>query len=191
VKQDPSASGKLIVSGWVRGELARLLNELGGRHEKVMVAGVVLLDEDGFDVGTREQTQEMDPAAFGPMMLQGYNVMAGRALANVLKTVDAATRNPQHFTASIDDPAEKLQAMRNLYEAAIRQFLDGMFTYAGIAFQDQQLPGPSIAAGSQMLAAWLHVARARLKFLDKSPDPPEEAPEPQEPADDDRTDTKS
>lgn len=153
-----------MVPGWVRGEIAKLLNGMNGEHDGVMVAAVALLGPDGFDVQSCEQTNNFDPNEYGPVMLQGYTMLAAAALAKTLGTVHASTDHEHHFTNDIEDPEERLQALRNLYESAIRQFLDSMFTYAGAEFQQKHESDLSTAAGSQLVALWQRIATGTIQF---------------------------
>lgn len=177
-------SPKPACPGWMRGEVAKMLNQLDGTHDEVLVAAVAALGPEGFDVQHCEQSTNFDPNAYGPAMLEGFTMLAGTALAQVLGTVYAATQSEHHFTQDIEDPAERIQAMRNLYEQAIRDFLTSVFTYAGAQYQ--QAPGRqgnlSMAAGSQMVGLWHKVAEATITFHGpKEPQTPEHPDEPKPP----------
>lgn len=167
------SGSKLMCPNWVRSEVAKLLNSLDGRYDTVMVGAVALLGEDGFDYGCIEQSTHFDPQVFGPVMLEGYSLIAGAALAKTLGSVHAACSSDLHFTRDIEDNDERLQAMRNLYEQAIRQFLQSVLTYAGAEFQktinDGGRPAPgrpteSMIAGSQLVGLLQRVADATITF---------------------------
>lgn len=159
--------GKPLCPNWVRSEMDKLMNGLDGTHDEVMVGAVAIMGPNGYDFDCVEQTTNFDPMEYGPMMHQGYAMIAGAGLAQLMRSVHEATKHPDHFSNQIEDPDERLQQLRNLYEQAIRQFLDAMFTYAGGEFQHDQAAGPSIVAGSQLLNLWLRIAASTITF--KSP----------------------
>lgn len=164
MSQESQDDGSHMCPGWVRAELAKIANGLDGRHDHVMVAGVVLMGPHGFDARTCEQAVDLDPESYGPMMLWGYSALAGTALANVLSTVYESTQHPDHFTQQLDDPEDHMDAIRNLYEAAVRQWLEQAITQAGEKFQADHPHNLSMAAGSQMLNVWLEIARRTIRF---------------------------
>ena len=176
MSQEPQSkrdSGKAMCPNWVRGEMAKLLNELDGTYDEVMVGAVALLGENGYDFKCCEQTTNFDPAEYGQIMLEGYSMIAGGALAKVLDTVHAATQNPEHFTQDIEDEEERFQQLRNLYEQAIRQFLRSMLTYAGPEFQRDKPGGMSVAAGSQLIGLWQNISTSTIKFQNRDAENPE------------------
>lgn len=154
---------------WVRQELGIALNGIDPTDKDTVVAAIAMLGEKGYDFVCHEQTTNFDPNEYGPMMLEGYNMVAGAGLAKILQSVHAATSSDQHFTKDIEDDEERFIAMRNLYEQAIRQFLRSVLTYAGGEFQAAGKPDPSMVAGSQMLNLWLAVSESTLKFADPKP----------------------
>lgn len=166
-------AGVAMCPGWVHSTMSKLLNQLDGRHDAAMVAAVALMGPDGFDFKTTEESINFDPSEYGLIMLEGYTMIAGGALAKMLDTVYASTQAETHFTHDIDDNEEKLQQLRNLYEQAIRQFLQGVIRYAGAEFQHGKTHDLSVAAGSQMLNLWNRVATSTVKFVQSKENPDE------------------
>jgi len=165
---------KVMCPTWVRGEMDKLINELDGSECDVMVGAVAILGENGYDFDCREQSTNFDPKVYGPVMLQGYNMIAGCVLAKVLDHLHEALQSELHFTQEIEDDAERFQQTRNIYEHTIRDFLKQLFTYAGFQFQTKIASKPasatkksaniSLACGSNMIAMWRKVAETPMVF---------------------------
>ncbi len=191
---------KQMLPDWARDAMVNMLNELDGRFDEVMVGGCVLLHPaKGFDVQVCEQTTNFDPMDYGPMMVEGYAVLAGMALAKMLNGMHADVLSPSNEVWKIEDD-EQMVLLREIYEQNVRSFLTSLFKYAGGFFQDGKgmdvatLEGRSVAAVSQILGYWLIVCQSTHTL--KPIEPPQEDddagtddnPEPEEAPDDRKTD---
>lgn len=164
----------MMVEPWVRSTMDKLLAGANPpKQTEVCIVALILLGPDGFSTESAEETTNFDPREYGPAMLEGYSMMAALGLAKVFNTVDGALHSPGHFTADIEDPAERIAAMRNVYERAMRGFLQSAITYAGEMFQRGKKGDMSVAAGSQMLNMWLEVSRRTVRF-EAAKEPPDE-----------------
>ena len=110
---------KNITPGWMTAEANKTLADLNHDDKDTMIVVAAVMGEMGYDVAIREQSTNFVPQEYGPMMLQGMNIVAGCALGRILQTVHTATLSDEHFTKDIEDDTERLEAIRNLYEQAI------------------------------------------------------------------------
>lgn len=167
-----NGQAKQIPSGWVYGTVKNMIAQLDGQWDDVCVGAVAVLGEQGYDFACCEESVMLDPAAYGPVMLQGLNMIAGAALGKAMGTYHAALMHEDHFTHEIEDDPERFAKTRQLYEQCVRLFLRSVMEYAGQQFQKQirelgvsdKAANISLASGSQMLAMWVKVAESTLSF---------------------------
>ena len=164
---------KHITPGWMTAESNKALADLDHDDKDTIVMAIAVMGEMGYDVTSREQTTNFEPVQYGPMMLSGFNILAGAALGKILQTVHTATLSDHHFTKDIEDDVERLEAIRNLYEQAIREFLKMCLMEAGTSLQRDNEPDISIVAGSQMIGLWSQIAKSTVTFR---PSPIDEDP---------------
>lgn len=158
---------KKLAPQWMRHEAAEALNSFDpdkiDLHDTIVGTFAVMGDE-AFEVISFEQSKDFDPNEYGPKMLHGYNSIAGLSLAKVMDTVHSAIQHPEHFTHHIENMEDRFQAIRNLYEACIRQWLVVAMQVAGEQFQKGKAGDMSVAGGSQVLGLWQRVASSTVKF---------------------------
>ena len=180
-----SHAGIVMVPPWVMTKHRELMAAISGEHAHVYVGMVALMGPDGYSLATTEECVEINPAIYGPMMVQGYNFLAGAGLGKLLTLMLTELRDPSHpihlKAAELakedteDDRTfeeKKLAALlffaRNAAESCIRQYLQVMFSTAGSELQKSGKPDVMLAGVSQMLGCWLTVARAAIKFEGKA-----------------------
>ena len=173
-----AGTGKQMVPGWVHGELTKLINSLDGKHAEVVVAAVALLGQDGFDVGCAEQTTNFDAREYGPVMIEGYAMIAAAALGKLMAVQYGSMMGGKHpiNTQEYDDPSQKMIAIRQEFDTAIRQFMRSMFGYLGAEFQHGKPSNPVVAGGSQVIAMWQKVCVSTIKFTEAKENKDENRP---------------
>ncbi len=177
-----SHAGIVMVPPWVMSKHRELMAALDGEHASVYVGMVALMGPNGYSLATIEEAIELDGNLYGPMMVQGYNFLAGAALGKLLTLMLTELRLPEHpIHAQAAELAKenteddhthdekmmmaRLILTRNATEAAIRQFLKVVFTTAGMEMQAKSgKPDVHLAGASQMIACWNAVAGAAIKF---------------------------
>ncbi len=165
--------GKVLAPNWVHSELAKLVNELDGRHDAAMVAVVGLFGEDGFCVQSREQTTIFDPNEYGPLLLTGHRIVSSQGLAQVMTTAYNALQHEAHPIHEIEDNADKLHQLRAVFDQEVRLWLQEVILHAGKAFQQDKPSNLAVAAGSQVLGLWQQVAASTIQFKARNPENPE------------------
>lgn len=177
-----SHAGKILVPPLLAKRHRELMESLTGEHASVYVGVIGLMGPQGYQLAASDEAVEIDPRIFGPLMLQGYNFVAGKALAQILGTVIAELRNPDHAiheqakalaaedTEDDTPEAEKVRLAtmtlaRNTAESAIRQFLRVVFDTAGMEFQATCGDHDIMVAGiSQMIGMWRRLADSTIRF---------------------------
>ena len=160
------SNSKQLVPHWIRQEVAASLNELDGTHKDTLVTSTAVMGPEGFDVTTYEQSENLNPDDYGPMMLAGYNAVAGSALGKLLQTVRAGIEGSPEIQEMEEE--ERWAAMRGMFDTAIRNFLQGMLMQAGSMLQEmaqltEKQPGMETITGSQILGAWIRISQSPIK----------------------------
>ncbi len=186
--KNKSHAGIVLVPPFAVKKHRELLAALDGQHAAVYVGMAALMGPNGYSLATCEEAAELDPALYGPMMMQGYNFLSGAALGKLLTLMVAELReksHPIHAQAAEvaaedtegDEPMnEKIHAAlmflsRNAAEKVIRKFLEVTLRTAGMELQGKTGKGDLIVAGvSQMLGDWIKVASSTIKFEAKPRD---------------------
>ncbi len=176
-----SHAGIVMVPPWVMSKHRELMAALDGEHASVYVGQVALMGPNGYSLATIEEAVELDGNLYGPMMIQGYNFLAGAGLGKLLtlmltelrasdselheKAAELANENTESDeTFQEKKNAALLVLTRNATEACIRQFLAVVFKTAGMELQAKSgKPDILLAGASQMLGLWMNVARATIK----------------------------
>lgn len=177
-------SGKIMVPTWAVTKVREMMTEMSGEHAVALVAQAVLLGENGFTLASTEEAVALDAMTFGPLMIMGYNHLAGQALAKLLSSLLAELRHEDHTihdqarqlvieaeadgsgeSVAGDERAALILLVRNAANKLIRDFLDVQFTLAGIEVQKTDDPPDIFLAGvSQALGTWVTVANSPIKF---------------------------
>lgn len=162
-------AGIAMCPGWIRGELAKLCNDLDGQYDKVVVAAVCALSEDGYQILTREEAILLAPTEYGPMMLHGYRAITAVSLAKLLETAWASFHGSP--ASKLPDAQQHEQAFM-MFDQVIRGWLMDAVTLAGSKLFEGKTPGPALSAGQQAMAMWRAVAGSPFKFNQQQSEAP-------------------
>jgi len=156
-----------LAPAWMRSIADGVLRQLDTEtHDKAVTVSIAVLGEEGYEFGSAENMQSLEAVPALHLLLEGHAMVAGSSLAVHLK------QTARELAATKDLPADTDEAfieMRRIYEGVVRAWLRSTMMYAGQKFQSEEEPGPSMAAGSQILQLFQRVASSNLVLQDVEP----------------------